>query len=302
MTMTLTVFILISLLHTVTCMLDACWKIESDPPCNDDYYANNLGCHYDTNDTSCMCRITNDIIDVIYLVDISTSAVIEPANFSCVAHLIQDVTNSTLVISSTTEIFNQLILYDMNQYPQTPNINAESIDINQYTRTQLNDLQTAMNSAIQIFENPNLDGRPVLVIFNGQMQKDYTQDDVDICPLKSTLNNAGITVIVVSYTPYDATQQARDLTCLVDTTDPSSNDAYNLMPFNAIAQAPEYGWNGFPIEAKLSWDLCETATSLNTITCNGMYRYEWVDFANPVWIEITVPPNTNTIILETCST
>ena len=179
-------------LQPTDAIYDECWKIESDPPCNDPYYADFLGCHWDIFDLSCMCRIEDNNMNVIYLVDISTSASPQQSDFDNVAALIQDVTDSTLFTNATTTMFNQIILYDENQYIQAQNTDASTININDISsRTQLVDLRTAINSAIQQFNTLNNRKRRVLVIFDGQAQSDYTDDDTEICPIKATLNDEG---------------------------------------------------------------------------------------------------------------
>ena len=63
-----------------------------------------------------------------------------------------------------------------------------------------------------------------------------------------------MTVIIVSYTINDFGSQ-RNLQCLIR-SDSLSQDAYNSIPYIAISGASNAGWNGYPIEAKLSWDIC----------------------------------------------
>ena len=173
----------------------ACYPMDGDPPCNNQYYVNNLGCDWDNFDMNCMCIAQNDNINVIYLIDISTSASPLQSDFTNVAELLQDVTDSTLNLrDGITTIYNQYILYDNNQYPLPEFTNARNINIDNCcgTRTELNDLSLAINSAIQQFNNLSQNKNKVLVIFNGQQQSDYLNDDISLCPIKSTLNDQGI--------------------------------------------------------------------------------------------------------------
>lgn len=82
--------------------------------------------------------------------------------------------------------------------------------------------------------------------------------------------STGITVIIVSYTKNDESQGGnkipRNLTCLTDLHSSESLDAYNVISYEAIIGASEPGWIGFPppIEAKLSWDICQTSLQFKT--------------------------------------
>ena len=85
-------------------------------------------------------------------------------------------------------------------------------------------------------------------------------------------------MIIVSYTINDYTQNGneipRNISCLTDLGSSDSLDAYNEIVYESIIGAPEPGWIGNPppIEAKLSWDICNTAllpTPQPTSICEG---------------------------------
>lgn len=174
---------------------DACYLIDGDPPCNDPYYVNNLGCNWDNFDLNCMCIARDNNINVIYLIDISLSASPTQSDFTDVAALLQDVTDSTLILrNTTTTIYNQYILYNENQYvlPEFTDATKIDIDICCGARSQLNDVSAAIDVALQQFHNLNDNRGKVLVIFSGQQQDNYLHDRINICPTKSALENEGI--------------------------------------------------------------------------------------------------------------
>lgn len=137
-----------------------------------------------------MCKQNSNEINVLYLIDISFSAVPQQSHFNVIAALIQDVTISTL----STDAFNQIILYDENRYIQAPQTDAAQIDITQYSRTPLVNLQSAILTAIETL-NALDQKRSVLVIFSGQLQNDYSDDTTEICPLRAILDDNGMIVV-----------------------------------------------------------------------------------------------------------
>eukprot|EP01084_Bolivina_argentea_P141031 247853_1 len=224
---------------------DACWEIQSNQICNNPFYTTWYHCHWDEFDFSCKCGLRTDNINVIYLIDTSLSALPLNSDFMKIAEIIDDAADSTL----KTEAYTQMILYDENQQIQQPNIDATSINVSEFQRTKLNDLPSALNTSIQQFKT--LDSkRPVLVIFDGQMQSNYMDDSTELCNYKSTLNSEGIIVIATSYTSSNESE-ARNIECLVG-HGPFSGDSYNSIPYN-------YSGITFSITAKLSWDLCQAA-------------------------------------------
>ena len=173
---------------------EACYQIESDPPCNDTFYVSNYGCDWDNIDKTCMCIAGDDNINVIILLDISTIGAPTPTEFNYIAHLLEDVIDSTLNLrDGSTVAFNQIILYHEQNYPMPENTDATSINIDQCcgSRTQFNNLSGAIDTAINLFNGLDA-SRNVLVIFNGQRQSDYPDDNINICPLKQTLDNQGM--------------------------------------------------------------------------------------------------------------
>ena len=173
----------------------ACYEMER-MPCIDEFYVNNYGCDWDSFDQSCMCIVGDNNINVVYLIDISLTASPSQTEFDSIAALIKDVTDSTLILrDGITEVYHQMILYDEQSNELPAYTDATTINIDQCcgSRTQLNDLPSAINVAIELFDG--LDGKTrVLVIFNGQQQSDYSNDTNELCPLKSDLNNEGISI------------------------------------------------------------------------------------------------------------
>ena len=144
-----------------------------------------------------MCIISDNNINVISLIDISTIGAPTDTEFNFIATLLQDVVDSTLTLrDGSATAFNQIILYDQQQYIQPANQDATSINIDQCcgNRTPLNDLPSAIRLAMDEFDGLNNDPQ-VLIIFNGQQQSDYPDDPANVCPLRAELDDFGMTLL-----------------------------------------------------------------------------------------------------------
>eukprot|EP01084_Bolivina_argentea_P211011 359001_1 len=235
------------------------------------------GCVWSVTDHQCMCNADDIGINVIYLVDISLHAMLNDNDYDDIAHIIDD---------QHMNSHSLIVLYDDNVYIQNTDMNASNVDVSQIERTQTNHLVYAIDTALNHFILFNNNNRRVLVIFNGEAESHYPDDPSTVCAKRGELERNRVSVIINSYVR-NGIEPPRDLECLMSV---HHNEAYNVVPYLAIhgVSTRNGGWDGFPIQSKLSWDICQAANVEDVIVHNVPLRIEPIDTPIPTVADTVV--------------
>ena len=102
--------------------------------------------------------------NVIYLVDISTSAILSSHSFAYISESIAEIENERSHIALHHHKYDQIILFDENIYTLPAETSPIAINMNNYQRTISADIASAIAYAFHTFDSN------VFVIVHGQSQ------------------------------------------------------------------------------------------------------------------------------------
>ncbi len=223
-------------------MMNSKRKMQTDSTtCNSITYSVPYGCKWNNLYSNCQCPLRAQDIHLLYLIDISITAIPDQNIFNYISSFITD--RQVIVEAQDIHLFHNTQIYPTGSILSNININSARAPYS--PRSLLSDIPSAINNTINIFSNfPKSNARDVLIIFTGQQQSDYT-----LSQIQSICNNQyNITIIIYSYT-INHNILPLDISCLIDNSI-HSKDAYNKFDINSIISPI----NPF-IDAKYSWVL-----------------------------------------------